>query len=473
MRAASISSFVVRSNQHRFDCAPYLSGAMEARLSIAGSGLATARLADVCRRIHNGPQFSRTYVDSRDIGVRFITAGSMLLSDLEALPLLSKVDAQSPALKSLEVSSGTTLVTCSGTVGRIGYVRRSMEGVWSSQDLLKVIPDESVIPCGYLHAFLRGRFGVPQVVAGTYGAIIRHLEPSHIFDLLVPRLSDSLERRIHALIVEAGELRTTGEEQVRLATSTILEQAGIDDFSDEGWRSSDSRLGFATVVSPKSFRAYNYDARTASAISRLRNGQFWTLGGLCEGGLLRTGTRFKRVDNSEGRGVMLISQKEAFWTNPDGRVLVRSTLPSDSFLEPDTVIVAAKGTLGESEVFCRAEYVDSDCSERFAFSEDFVRIKTSAGSAVSGAYIFAFMRSRLAFRILRSMSVGSKQQRLLLSMLKSFPIPKVDRETIAIVENLVFSAYQARARARALEEVATKEVELAITRKIERSKPFE
>ncbi len=75
------------------------------------------------------------------------------------------------------------MITCSGTIGRMTYVRPDMDGIWSSQDVLKVVPNPECIPPGYLYAFLSSRYGVPLVVSGTYGAIIQHIEPEHIADL--------------------------------------------------------------------------------------------------------------------------------------------------------------------------------------------------------------------------------------------------------------------------------------------------
>jgi type I restriction enzyme S subunit len=82
-----------------------------------------------------------------------------------------------------------------------------MEGMACTEDVLRVIPDpEKVLP-GYLYAYLSSKFGVPQVISGTYGAIIQHIEPQHIAGLPVPRLGEKLERRVHELVEEAAESR--------------------------------------------------------------------------------------------------------------------------------------------------------------------------------------------------------------------------------------------------------------------------
>src|SRR5215467_13614044 len=104
----------------------------------------------------------------------------------------------------------------------MAYTRPKMDGMWSSQDVLKVVPAPGRILPGYLYAFLSSKFGVPPVVGGTYGAIIQHIEPHHIANLPVPRLSEEIEAKAHRLVREAAELRTraarTMEEEKWLLT---------------------------------------------------------------------------------------------------------------------------------------------------------------------------------------------------------------------------------------------------------------
>jgi len=85
-----------------------------------------------------------------------------------------------------------------------GGRRPDMAGLACSEDVLRVVPDVSCIPPGYLYAFLSSRFGVSLVVSGTYGAIIQHIEPEHISGLPVPRFANDFERRISSLIEEAA-----------------------------------------------------------------------------------------------------------------------------------------------------------------------------------------------------------------------------------------------------------------------------
>lgn len=90
----------------------------------------------------------------------------------------------------------------------MAYCRDEMDGKACTEDVLRIVPDTVKIPPGYLYTFLSSKFGVPLVTSGTYGAIIQHLEPEHVWGIDVPRLSDSKEHEIHNLIEETARLRS-------------------------------------------------------------------------------------------------------------------------------------------------------------------------------------------------------------------------------------------------------------------------
>ena len=76
--------------------------------------------------------------------------------------------------------------------------------MWSSEHVLKVVPNTDLVRPGYLYAFLSGRFGVPLIVGGTYGAIVQHIEPGHISDLPVPLAPEAIQDDAHRLVAEAA-----------------------------------------------------------------------------------------------------------------------------------------------------------------------------------------------------------------------------------------------------------------------------
>ena len=125
-------------------------------------------------------------------------------------PLISqRVVEENPKLI---IHKDWSLITRSGSIGRMAYTRPDMGGMACSEDVLRVAPDPNRILPGYLYAFLSSKFGKSLVVGRTYGAIIPHIEPHHIADLRVPRLGEKVETGAHKLMQNVAESRTRASE---------------------------------------------------------------------------------------------------------------------------------------------------------------------------------------------------------------------------------------------------------------------
>ena len=410
--------------------------------------------------IFNGPQFVRNYVIDSVYGVPFLTTTFMMQSDLSRLPLLSQKDAHSKKLSFLRVEEGMTLITCSGNVGRTVYARSDMNNVWSNQDILKVVADSNKILPGYLNAYLCTKFGIPFVVSGKYGSVITHLEPKHFADLLVPRFGEEIEIKAHDFVQESAELLVHYQANLKAATALYFDSVGLSDISPSEWHSWGSDLGFVTSAGIQSLRALNFNPRFNQLCERIKQGPWKPLAELCVPGTLKRGVRFSRVDADPEYAYRLIGQKELFWLRPEGRWIAKNSVPDGVLVEEGCVLVAAQGTLGESELYCRAEFASGKALEN-AYSEHILRVLGEESVIARGA-LFAFMRSETAFRMLRSISVGSKLQDHHYAMLPSLPIPYPPQSVIAQCHQLVIDAYAARERAVDLENKARTLVERAI-----------
>lgn len=438
----------------RLDPAPYLSGALESR-KLLEKLPHTVTLESVTAGynggIFNGPKFSRVYLDDPEHAVPFLGSTDMLEADFSFLPKLSKTVADK--FPYLAIQPGMTLISCSGTVGRMAYVRPDMAGIWSSQHVMKVQANAERIPSGYLYSFLRSKFGVPMIASSAYGAIIQHIEPHHIADLPVPRFDRQLEQRIHDLVEESAQLRADFQAGLVAATEDFFRSVGLPELINLRWHQEERDLGFEVEgIRATSLRALNYAPRAQYLLEILSSVPGIPLGKICAGGQLSRGVRFKRVDNNPEHGVQLIGQRQAFWLRPEGRWIATATTPVEVFAEDETILVAARGTLGENEVYCRAILACGSWIQ-YAYSEDFLRI-VSGDSEVSGAYLFAFMRSEVAFRLLRSLSTGGKQQDIHEALRAGIPIPLAAPADRARIAETVRRAYRDRDRADVLEDRA-------------------
>lgn len=443
----------------RLDARPYVGGAHEARDLL--KRLSSEPLRPLTAGLYNGPQFARTYVTSREDGVPFLGSADMLEADLSHLPLLSRSDAESDKLAYLRLEPGMTLISCSGTVGRVVYTRPAMAGIWSSQHMIKVVPNGERIRAGYLFAVLASRFGTTILVNSRSGTAIRELDPKIVAEMPIPRLDDSTETHIHNLVEEAARLRDSYQRDLVRATDDMFTSAGLADLIDPCWHDQPRDLGFAVDgTNLMTLRALNHGPRAASITEALRSVPHRSLGDICAGGTLRTGARFARVDADPSLGVRLIGQRQAFWMRPEGRWISPNRAPKDIRVSDETVLIAAHGTLGEGELYARSILV-TGAWLRHAYSQDFVRTQ-SADEEFPGAYLFALLRSEAAFRLLRAASVGGKQQEFHPRRLQEFPVPLCSDADRARIAEIVRAAHRDRDLADQREDEAFALLETAV-----------
>ena len=463
MKVKTIPSTWLRRNGRRFDCGPYTAGALEAKIRLDELDAEKQPLheltLDGLDGIYHAGREGRTWVESEDYGVRFVGSSAVLRADLSKLPYLLRAQVQrNPKFL---LGSRWTLITRSGTIGRMVYSRPDMAGMACSEHVMRVVPDASVIHPGFVYAYLSSKFGVPLVVSGTYGSIIQSIEPQHLAQLPVPRLGERVEAEVGCLMDEAAELVAKYQALVVQATVRLFESVGLTDISGAQWHGEGPDLGFE-VEFPKheSLRGLNYTPRFQRLCDRIKSGPWRSLGDICVPGTLKRGGRFKRIDADPQYAYRLIGQRHLFWLQPEGRWIAKFALNDSVLVDPGTVLIAAQGTLGENELYSRAEFAWGPGVE-LAYSEHILRAIADETVMPRGC-LFAFLRSETAFRMLRSISVGSKLQDHHYAFKDSLPVPYPDATTQLEIHRLVVDAYEKRHQGVALEEEARALVERAI-----------
>jgi len=463
MKTKAVPSKWMMREGLRLDVGPYLSGALEGRVRLDELAAKKDRLADLTQGgsegIYHAGREGRRWVSDPEYGVPFLGSTDILKADLSYLPLISK--KQVTKNPKFTIRSSWTLITRSGTIGRMAYARPDMDGMACSEHVMRVVPNPDKVPAGYLYAYLSSKFGMPLVVSGTYGAIIQHIEPHHIADLPVPRLGDALEHEVHELMEESARLLTAYQRGIEEGTKLLFESVGLTDITRADWHNQGPDVGFVEQFPTiDSLRAVNFSPRFKRICSRIKAGPYKTLDEICVPGTIKRGGRFKRVEAAPDFALRLLGQKQLFWLKPVGRWIAKSAVGDDVTVKDGTILVAARGTLGENELYCRSEFITGYALEH-AYSEDILRLVADVGVMPRGC-LFAFIRSGMGFRMLRSISVGTKIQDHHYQLLPQLPIPFPPRETQQQIGVAIVEAYENRHGGVAAERKAVSLLESAI-----------
>jgi type I restriction enzyme S subunit len=161
------------------------------------------RLGDVAIRIFIPSRFKRIYV-SPEYGVPFLQPSHVPLIKPFGLKFISK-RANADQIKECTLRERWVVVTRSGTVGRVLYVPKQLDGWVGSDDLIRVVTDESKLQAGYLVAFLMTPYGYYQLTREIYGGVVDHLEEEHIAAVWLPNAPLEVQRCIGTLVMQAFE----------------------------------------------------------------------------------------------------------------------------------------------------------------------------------------------------------------------------------------------------------------------------
>ncbi|MGI6683239.1 MAG: methylation-associated defense system restriction endonuclease subunit S MAD5 [Myxococcota bacterium] len=456
-----VPSIWIEHNGRRLDCGPYVSGAIEAKELL--SQMNTTPLIELTTGhkggIYNGSPFIRNYVEDPEHGVPFLTTSSLLQADLSNLSLLSKKDAQSRQLSFLEIKPGMTLITCSGSIGRMAYARADMEGVWSNQDIMKVVPDPDSIKPGYLYAYLCSRFGVPMIASGTYGAIIQHIEPQHIADLPVPRLGTA-EGQAHDLIQRAADAQVKSGE--------LRQQAGalVNDICGFPVKLASAARIFAYSSAKSNDILRRLDATFHNPVAQQAEALTNAAGGITLSAARVSGfesNRMKQVFVEEGYGTPFITSGGIFSkTIMPERYLRNQLLGEDEswrINEYDTLI-ARSGQVGG--IIGRGVWADTRL-DGFAASPHILRLRPTSEEFPPG-YVYAFLcLTDVGYQLLARTAAGSSIPFLPLDAVLEIKIPTTPSlQQRQEIDALVKRAGELRKQSQELEMEAVALVERAI-----------
>lgn len=208
-KAASVSTYDVKlSNMNlRLDASYHVPvvDAIIAHLKENAAEVTTVGDSRISEAVILPGRFSRVYVEE---GYGRVLIGGKQLGELDpsGKKYLSNTK-HDKILSKLEVRENTTLITRSGTIGKIAFVPKHWEHWIPSDHIIRAVPANKDI-AGYLYIFLASDYGRTLITRYTYGSVVDEIDDDHVRQIPIPLLRNKdVQQQINALALESNAKR--------------------------------------------------------------------------------------------------------------------------------------------------------------------------------------------------------------------------------------------------------------------------
>lgn len=413
MKTSTVNTSDLYRSGQRYDAGFYLSEGVAIRRALSHSPYALAPLRGMAERIFYGVRASRIYVSKKEHAIPFLTGASIAQSDLSNTKLISK--KYSPAIDEMSIKKGWVLITRSGTVGVTAWSNGNFEGKYGSEDIIRFVPNNKM-KGGTIYAFLASKYGHSLLTQGSFGAVIQHIEPAFVGDIMVPLFPDELQNRVQDLMDDSATLREKAASAKAEAIEYLDKSLKVQFI--KSYR-KDAIVSFHEVVSSLQQRidppALMNDGVDSMKLVR-QHMEHKILKDLMVK-VYRPGI-FKR--NYVSDGIPYIKGSEIFKFNPfvSCEQLSRTRTPfiDQMKLHEGQILITCAGSVGDVKLITK-EYEDKDSIG----SQDIIRLESN-DQLCTKEYLFVYLQLPFVYDYIQSMKYGSVIERIEPFHVESIPV---------------------------------------------------
>lgn len=234
----------------RLDAEYYAADTMEARKLLESGKLKSEPLSALSDVWVLG-RFKRVYTSDPSKGAPYLSASEAFSFRPERTRYLATEYFPNGGERHF-AKRGWILLSTSGSVGRPLLVTKRLEPFILTHDLARIIvhPDSGFLT-GYVYALLASPLGGSILRQNKYGSSVRHLEPSHIQTLPIPRIPNREQEAVHRLVVKAYDYRDEANGLLDEAIDELHKGLGLPRFDPESAR-------YLTIPPSRQFGEWDY-----------------------------------------------------------------------------------------------------------------------------------------------------------------------------------------------------------------------
>jgi type I restriction enzyme, S subunit len=446
----------------RLEASAFSIEAHHALTALKNSGLKLTQIYGahgLCQGGYYPHRFKRIYV-SPEKGIPFLSSSEII----SLRPTTNNFVSKNYTLKldRLLPEKWDVLISRSGTIGNIGLATEIFLGKALSEHVIRLQADNPEI-AGYVAAFLRSRYGRPQLIQGTFGSVVDQIEPQHLERVQIPDLPPIRRIAIGRLMCNAGELRDEANRLLDEADRLLHERLNLPYL-----KSIAPSVNASAIAKIKASQLMGrlegsfHDPVAIAAEKQLRDlpVEIATVGNSRVTKEVRAITKFRKRTYIEKGGIPLLSSKQIFQIDPvDVKRLAKGAHTKDLpeiQLEENMIAVSCSGTIGRVQIIpaYMAKWTANQHANRLLAAED-----------MNPGYLYAWLASDYGYCLITRHSYGSVILEFDRFMLASVPIPIPGLKIRDEIGNLVLKANQLRDEAWRNEQDAITKLENLISKK--------
>lgn len=360
-------------------------------------------------------------------------------------------------IDALRVKENQILMTCSGTIGKVSYVSRTLANRIFSHDLLR-IDCRKADEAGYVYAFLKSKIGNRILLTNSYGAVITHIEPEHLATVPIPDAPAMLKKKIHDLIVRSYDLRDKSNDLIDEATALLIRELAlppIGDFDVSFYRKNAAVDTFSVKLSDMAGRLdASYHVPIVDAIiEHLQQNaeEVTTVGDPRISKEVILPGRFKRVYVDEGYGRVFIGGKQLYELDPTNKKYLSNVHHGDRIsrqleLHENMTLITCSGTIGKVVLVGKHW-------ENWTANQHIIRV-VPASKDIAG-YLNIFLASDYGKALITRFTYGSVVDEIDDNHVRQIAIPLLkNHEVQKRINDLALAANEKRYQAYLLEQEA-------------------
>ena len=360
-------------------------------------------------------------------------------------------------IDALRVHEGQVLMTCSGTIGKLSYVSKTLDNQIFSHDLLRINSNDPS-DAGYIYAYLKSATGNKILLTNSYGAVITHIEPEHLATVPIPDAPEEIKKHISDLIVKSYALRDESNSLIDEATGLLISELQLPDISSFDVELYKKKANVDTFSVKLSKIAGRIDASfhvpiVDAIIEHMKQhaAEVTTVGDKRISKEIILPGRFKRVYVEEGYGRVFIGGKQILELDPTNKKYLSLVHHGDRIskqleLHENMTLITCSGTIG------RVALVGKHW-ENWTANQHIIRV-VPASKDVAG-YLSVFLASEYGYPLITHYTYGSVVDEIDDTHVSSIPFPLLKNADVQRrINELALQASEKRYEAYTLEQQA-------------------